>query len=56
MAANKLLAADLEDAELLELAADAGVSPEEGLTVSVRGNDIEKASKYQRHCSFGFYR
>lgn len=45
----------LEDAELLELADDAGVSPEDGLTVSVRG-DVASASKYKRHRSFGFYR
>lgn len=45
----------LEDAELLELADDAGVSPENGLTVSVRG-DMASASKYKRHRSFGFYR
>lgn len=44
----------LEDAELLELAKDAGVSPEDGLTVSVRG-DVASASKYKRHRSFGFY-
>jgi CRISPR-associated endonuclease/helicase Cas3 len=44
-----------EDAELLELAADAGVSPEDGLTVSIRG-DLADTSKYKRHRSFGFYR
>lgn len=44
----------LEDAELLKLADDAGVSPEDGLTVSVRG-DMASASKYKRHRSFGFY-
>ncbi|MDP1606301.1 MAG: CRISPR-associated endonuclease Cas3'' [Rhodocyclaceae bacterium] len=44
----------LEDTELLELAVDAGVSPEDGLTVSIRG-DVADAKKYKRHRSFGFY-
>lgn len=44
----------LEDAGLLELADDAGVSPENGLTVSVRG-DVAGTSNYKRHRSFGFY-
>ncbi len=43
-----------EDAELLELAADAGVSQEDGLTVSIRG-DLADTSEYKRHRSFGFY-
>jgi CRISPR-associated endonuclease/helicase Cas3 len=45
----------LEDEKLLELAEDAGVSPKDGLTVSVRG-DMKSASDYKRHRSFGFYR
>ena len=42
------------DEQLLALAEDAGISPEDGLTVSVHG-DIDSASKYRRHLSFGFY-
>ena len=45
----------LEDAELLELAEDASVSPKEGMTATLRG-EISDAVKYRRHCSFGFYR
>lgn len=44
-----------DDAELLDLADDAGVNPEDGFTVSARG-DLTSASKYKRHRSFGFYR
>ncbi|MFA7242422.1 MAG: CRISPR-associated endonuclease Cas3'' [Sulfuricellaceae bacterium] len=45
----------LADDELLELAIEAGVSPEDGLTVSVRG-DTASTLKCKRHRSFGFYR
>jgi CRISPR-associated endonuclease/helicase Cas3 len=45
----------LEDAELLELAAAADVSQEEGFTVSIHG-DVAGTSKYKRHRSFGFYK
>ena len=45
----------LDDAELLELADDAGVSTEDGLTASVPG-DFASAAKYRRNRAFGFYR
>lgn len=45
----------LEDAELLELAEAASVSPSEGMTATLRG-EISIADKYRRHRSFGFYR
>ena len=45
----------LEDAELLELAEAASVSPAEGMTVTLPG-EISSAEKYRRHRSFGFYR
>lgn len=44
----------LADAELVELAVDAGVSLEDGLTVSV-SREMASVSNCKRHCSFGFY-